>query len=68
MDQNGGGPPARQWAIAAQASSALLGPVLLGILVDWQLGWAPYGTLAGVGLGFVMLMTLLIGVVRRGGE
>jgi hypothetical protein len=69
MDQHGGdGPPAQQWAVAAQASSALVGPVVLGVLLDWQLGWTPVGTLSGIGVGLVLLMTLLIRMVKRSGE
>ena len=46
--------------IGAQASSALVGPVVLGIILDWQLGWTPYATLSGIGLGMFGMMSLLI--------
>jgi hypothetical protein len=54
--------------IGAQASSALVGPVLLGIILDWQLGWTPYATLAGIGLGMFGMMSLLIRFMKRSRE
>ena len=59
-------PPFSQWAVAAQASSSLLGPVGLGLLLDTQFGWSPWATVTGVIVGFVGCLTLLIRMAKRG--
>ncbi len=55
----GGEPPFSQWAIAAQASSSLIGPVIIGLVLDSQLGWTPWATLSGVVVGFVGCISLV---------
>ena len=51
---------AGNWAAMSQAGSALTGPVLVGLLLDWQFGTLPWITLAGVVLGLVGSLVLLM--------
>jgi len=46
--------------VAASASSALTGPVLLGVLIDWLAGTFPWVSVAGVLLGMAGLFVLLV--------
>lgn len=63
---NGDDRPSMQgWAIASQISSALVGPVVLGVLLDYQLGWTPWATLVGIGLGLFGCMFVLIRMKNR---
>lgn len=63
---NGGdSPPGQQWAMAGQAGTSLVGPVVLGVVLDSQLGWTPWGTLTGIGLGLVGCMAVLIRMKKR---
>ena len=50
----------RLLAVAYSASSALTGPVLLGLLIDWLAGTMPWFTVGGVLVGMVGLFFLLI--------
>jgi len=50
----------RLLAVAASASSALTGPVLLGVLIDWLAGTFPWVSVAGVLLGMAGLFVLLV--------
>ena len=50
----------RLLAVAYSASSALTGPVLLGLLIDWLAGTMPWFTVGGVLVGMVGLFVLLI--------
>jgi F0F1-type ATP synthase assembly protein I len=59
-------PAYSQWAIAAQASSTLIGPVVIGLVLDSQLGWTPWATVTGILIGFVGCITLLIQASNRG--
>ena len=69
MSNDGGDlPPIQGWVFASQITSSLVGPVLIGLLLDWQLGWRPWGTLAGIGLGLLCMLTVLIVLQRRSGE
>lgn len=69
MSEDGGDRPAIQgWAFASQIISSLVGPVLLGVLLDWQLGWAPWGTLAGIGLGLLGMLGVLVVLQKRSGR
>jgi F0F1-type ATP synthase assembly protein I len=47
-------------SVAASASSALTGPVLLGVLIDWLAGTFPWVSVAGVLLGMAGLFVLLV--------
>ena len=66
-DEGGSPPPIQGWVFASQITSSLVGPVLLGVLLDWQLGWRPWGTLAGIGVGLLGTLSVLIHLQRRGG-
>jgi F0F1-type ATP synthase assembly protein I len=57
----------RLWAVAMSASSALTGPAILGILVDWALNSWPWGTVAGVLLGMAVLFAQLLRLTRPQG-
>ena len=50
----------RLLAVAYSASSALTGPVLLGLLIDWLAHTMPWFTVGGVLVGMVGLFVLLI--------
>ena len=58
-------PPNQGWAIASQVSSSLIGPVILGVVLDSQLGWTPWATIIGIVLGLAGCMTLLIRLANR---
>jgi F0F1-type ATP synthase assembly protein I len=58
-------PPMAQWAFAATAGSSLVGPVVLGILLDLQYQWMPWGTLAGLGLGIFSCLSILVIATKR---
>ena len=51
---------AGNWAAMSQAGSALTGPVIVGLFLDWQCGTLPWITLAGVVLGLVGSLVLLM--------
>lgn len=57
--------PLSGWAVASVVSSSLMGPVILGLLLDWQLGWAPWGTVIGVLLGLLGCLTVLFRMQNR---
>lgn len=50
----------RSLAMAYSASSALTGPVLLGLLIDWLAGTMPWFMVGGVLVGMAGLFVLLI--------
>ena len=60
-------PPMQQWALASQAGSALVGPVVLGVVLDTQLGWTPWATLSGIGVGLVGSLAILLRMTNRSG-
>ena len=47
-------------SVATSASSALTGPVLVGVLIDWLAGTFPWVSVAGVLAGMAGLFVLLI--------
>jgi F0F1-type ATP synthase assembly protein I len=57
--------PLSGWAVASVVSSSLIGPVILGILLDTQLGWAPWGVIGGVLLGLAGCMGMLVRIQNR---
>lgn len=61
-------PQMKGWAIASQISSSLIGPVILGVVLDSELGWTPWATLSGIALGLVGCMFLLIRLSNRRGQ
>ncbi len=60
-------PPTPPWVYAAQAGSTLVAPVVLGIILDWQLGWMPWATLAGIGVGLLGSIAILLQAAKRSG-
>jgi F0F1-type ATP synthase assembly protein I len=50
----------RLLSVATSASSALTGPVLLGVLIDWLAGTFPWVSVAGVLIGMAGLFVLLV--------
>ena len=50
----------RSLAVASSASSALTGPVLLGLLIDWLAGTMPWFTVGGVLIGMAVLFAVLV--------
>jgi F0F1-type ATP synthase assembly protein I len=57
----------RLWAVAMSASSALTGPAILGVLVDWALNSWPWGTVAGALLGMAVLFAQLLRLTQPKG-
>jgi F0F1-type ATP synthase assembly protein I len=60
-------PPAPPWVNAAQAGSALVAPVLLGVILDWQFDWKPWATLIGIAVGLIGSVSILIQAAKRSG-
>ena len=46
----------------------LIGPVMIGIFVDIQYHWSPWSTLAGLAMGMVLCLSILIRMARRSGD
>jgi F0F1-type ATP synthase assembly protein I len=61
-------PPMAPWAFAATAGSSLVGPVILGVLLDVQYNWMPWGTLAGLGVGIFSCLSILVMAAKRSSE
>jgi F0F1-type ATP synthase assembly protein I len=57
----------RLLAVAYSASSALLGPVLLGLLIDYLAGTLPWFAIGGVFVGMAGLFMLLIRLTQPKG-
>ncbi len=57
--------PTQQWGIASSAGSSLVGPVILGVLLDTQLGWTPWATLTGIFVGLLGCVAILIRMTKR---
>jgi hypothetical protein len=49
----------------AQVGVEMVAPMLLGLLLDWWLGWMPWATVIGLGLGSVGGMVHLVLMVRQ---
>ena len=58
--EGGKQPTAAPWVIASQAGSALVGPVILGVVLDLQFDWLPWATLIGIGIGLAGSLMLLL--------
>lgn len=58
-------PSYRNWALMAQAGSALTGPALVGIVLDVSFNWSPWGTLGGILLGLIACVAHLIRLSNR---
>jgi len=52
-------PPPGPMAVASSAGTSLVGPVVLGLLLDVQLGWTPWATLTGILLGLFGCLSVL---------
>ena len=57
--------PLSGWVVASTISWSLAGPVLLGVYLDWQFGWSPWATVAGVLVGMAACLTLLVRLNNR---
>lgn len=59
----------RQWHRMAGVGFEFLAAIILfggiGWLLDWGLGWSPWGLISGLALGFVVGMWQLVRVGRR---
>lgn len=62
---DGDTPSPPPWTNAMQAGSALVGPVVLGIVLDSQFGWMPWATLIGIGVGLLASVTILLQAAKR---
>jgi F0F1-type ATP synthase assembly protein I len=62
---DGGKPAPRSWALAASAGSSMIGLVVVGIALDIQYQWAPWGTLIGLVLGFFSCIGILIAAAQE---
>ncbi len=58
-------PPLPQWGMAASAGSTLVGCVIGGIFLDMEFGWSPWATLAGIGLGLISCISILMLAAKR---
>jgi hypothetical protein len=47
----------------AQVGTEMVGPLLVGLLLDWLLGWLPWATVVGAVLGFVGGMMHMISML-----
>jgi len=52
--------------LGAEIMSALVGPIILGSLIDYYFGYTPWGLVLGVVLGFLMVMMVLVKIVSDG--
>ncbi len=52
-------------ALASTATAELVAPVLLGVWLDHQFGWAPWGVAVGGVVGFVGGITHLMMIANR---
>ncbi len=55
---------AREWVKMSQAGSLLIGPSVLGVLLDWQLATLPWLTVIGVIVGLVSVLGFLLRVTQ----
>lgn len=46
--------------------SALVGPILLGSMIDYYFGYTPWGLVLGVILGFLLVIMILVKIVSDG--
>ena len=49
----------------AQVGTEMVGPLLVGLLLDWMFGWLPWATVVGAVLGFVGGMAHMISLLTR---
>lgn len=65
---NGPSKGSRRAYLGSQLAADLIGPTVIGVVLDWQFGWKPWGTLAGLGLGLMALTYHLILLARELGR
>ena len=51
-----------------QLAADLVGPTVIGVLLDWQFGWLPWATVAGVLIGFFISTYHAVLMARRLGR
>jgi len=64
-DAAGIAPLARQYGKMSQIGFEFVGPMLIGLFLDFQFGWLPWGTVAGALLGLVVGMVHLFSLTFR---
>ena len=57
--------PPMRLADAGALAGDLIGPTVVGVIVDWQAGTKPTGTLVGFAVGLVVFGYHLMKVYRR---
>lgn len=56
----------KSYALVSQLGLEMVGPIIIGIALDYWLVWTlPWLSLAGVGLGFVGMLTHLMLIASR---
>jgi F0F1-type ATP synthase assembly protein I len=63
------GPPnskeLRFYLALAQVGTEMVGPMLLGLLLDYAFGWLPWATVIGLIVGAIGSMTHMITMLQR---
>jgi F0F1-type ATP synthase assembly protein I len=49
----------------AQVGMDLIGPTIVGLVIDWQFGSRPWGTIIGLLVGFVVCLYHLAWIAKR---
>jgi F0F1-type ATP synthase assembly protein I len=57
--------PGRQLGMLYTISTALSAPIVIGILIDWQLGTSPWFLLGGTVFGFTAAMVYLVNQAKK---
>jgi len=52
--------------LGAEIMSALVGPIIIGLIIDYYFNSTPWGFVVGVILGFVLVMMTLVKIVSDG--
>lgn len=55
----------RRSAVMMQVGTDLIGPAVVGIVLDWLLGWTPWATVVGISLGFLLCLMHLWKLLNR---
>jgi len=57
-----------RWVELSQVGLEMVSPIVIGLVLDNWLGWAPWLTIVGALLGFGVGMVRLIGVLGKRGK
>ncbi len=63
--ERSGGNDYRVIALASTAIGELVGPILIGLWLDNEFGWSPYGLAVGAVMGFVGSIAHLMLIANR---